>query len=77
MPLKSDLVDEALMCCPLPIPDTILMIDSAHTLHEERDRIVECFRAIIRLTLSTELSFADERSIAENTVCSPEELCQD
>jgi hypothetical protein len=33
MPLKSDLVDEALMCCPLPIADTILMIDSAQNLH--------------------------------------------
>ena len=74
MPLKSDLVDEALMCCPLPIADTILMIDSAQNLHEERDRIVECFRAIIRtlsvLTLSTQIQFADEQSIAENDVLS-------
>lgn len=41
---------------PLPIADAVAALAAADSLHERRDRVVECFRAVIRYTGAVVLS---------------------
>ncbi|MEC7983551.1 MAG: hypothetical protein VX278_00220, partial [Myxococcota bacterium] len=51
MSISDHIYDHACTDYPLPIAETVVSLAAADNEHEERDRIVECFRAIIR-TLS-------------------------
>ncbi len=46
--LPRELVDRAVASHPLPVADAVGWLVSAETVHEQRDRVVEVFRAILR-----------------------------
>src|SRR5205814_7964974 len=46
--LSPAVVENALTRAPLPIADAVATLVASSNAHEERDRVVECFRAILR-----------------------------
>ncbi|MDP6946430.1 MAG: hypothetical protein QF464_19940, partial [Myxococcota bacterium] len=46
--LKDALVDRSLTRYPVPIADAVAGLACADSLHEQRDRVVEVFRAVLR-----------------------------
>lgn len=54
--LASELVERVLIRHPLPVADALAGLVSADGLHEKRDRVVECFRAAMRLLSALALS---------------------
>jgi WD40 repeat protein len=46
--LPAALMDRVLTRYPLPVADAVLALASADNAHEERDRVIEVFRAVLR-----------------------------
>ncbi len=46
--LSPELIERALARYPVPIADAVAGLESADSLHEQRDRVVEVFRAVVR-----------------------------
>ncbi|MEZ4438539.1 MAG: hypothetical protein R3B72_05595 [Polyangiaceae bacterium] len=59
--LDADRIAEVTGRYPLPIADAMAALAAAESLHERRDRVVECFRALLRyvaaLALATRAQF--------------------
>ena len=54
--LSEQLIDAVLASHPLPIADAVAALDGADNLHQRRDLVVECFRAVIRFNASLALA---------------------
>jgi len=54
--LPPDVVEEALARYPPPIADAVRAVECAESLHERRDRVVECFRAVVRFAATVALA---------------------
>ncbi len=48
MPLSPEIYEKALTLYPLPIAESLVSLEAADNRHEERDRVVEVFRAVLR-----------------------------
>lgn len=59
--IEARLVEEALACWPPPVADALGHVAAAEGVHERRDRVVECFRALVRCWAALALAVRIER----------------